>query len=158
MGNHSSPGLKRFFGIAKVLSWAGAAGGVYGGWTLATMGIPGIFGGVVGVGAAAIGGVLGIAAGFGVAIPVAVGATIVGNVVKKSLGDIFGKKQPQQSIIPAPAPQPVADVVKESLQEVKSAAQEFNAEAAVELADNITFHKLKLSPRNKPETQNTPGA
>jgi hypothetical protein len=47
-------------------------------------------------------------------------------------------------------------VVKESLQEMKSAAQEFNAEAAVELADDITFHKLKLSMRRKAAAENAP--
>lgn len=156
MGDFSaSPGLKRYFRLAKLLGWAGAAGGAYGGWTLATMGVHGIFGGIVGVGAGALGVVAGGVTGAIVAIPVAIAATTAINVVKKSFG--LGKK-PQQCPIPqyVPPPQPVGQVVKDSLQEMKSAAQEFNAEAAVELANDMTFHKLKLSMRQKPAVENKP--
>jgi hypothetical protein len=137
------------------MGWAGAAGGAYGGWTLANMGIHGILGGVAGVGAAAVGVVAGSVTGAIIAIPVAIAATTTINVVKKSFG--FGKK-PQPTYIPqyVPPPQPVGQVVKESLQEMKSAAQEFNAEAAVELADDMTFRKLKLSMRGKPAVGNQP--
>lgn len=151
----ASPGLRRYFRIAKLMGWAGAAGGAYGGWTLATMGIHGAFGMIVGVGAGAIGVIGGGLTGAVLAIPVAVAATTGINVIKKSFG--LGK-QPQQSPIPqvvAP-PQPVGQVVKESLQEMKSVAQEFNSEAAVELADDMTFRKLKLSMRSKPAPENTP--
>ena len=153
MGNINSPGLRRFGRIANVLAWTGAAGGAYGGWTLATMGIHGVFGGIVGIGAAALGVVSGAVTGIVLAIPVAIGASVAINVAKKSLG--LGKKPPQPAPAVVVAPQPVVQSVKDGLQEMKSAAEEFNAEAAVELADNLTFRKLKLTTRRKPETENT---
>jgi hypothetical protein len=156
MGDFSSPGLKRFGRIAAVTGWTGAAVGAFGGAGLAVMGIPNAFGYVVALGAFVVGGISGALTGVVLAIPLAIGASVAINVAKKSLG--LGKKPPQPVYVPPAPAQPVTQSVKEGLQEMKSAAQEFNAEAAVELANDLTFHKLNLSLRRKPPAESKPEA
>jgi hypothetical protein len=150
MGNLNIPELKTFGKIARTLSWAGAIGGAWGGYALTTAHVAGAIGVAAGIGAGAFGLVLGTAAGFGIAIPVGIAALIGRDIIRRKLG--FNKPQPapapQATVAPAP---PVAQVVKESLSDVKTIAKEFNAEAAVQLADDITFRTLKLSVKPRPE-------
>ncbi len=152
MGNLNFPELKTFGHIARTCAWAGALGAAYGGWALTTAHIAGAAGIVAGVAVGAGGLILGAAAGFGVAIPVAITALIGRDIIRKKL---FPKK-PQPAAAPAPQtpqpaspPAPVAQVVKQSLEDAKSIAQAFNGEAAIELADDITFRKLKLNVNRK---------